>query len=457
MRRLSLAFALLLATGASADQSFDPKPWLADLDEMRAALETRYANIEWLVTDRGADLDEYFARTRKRIAYAQDDGDARAAFDKLIRRIGDGHIDLEWPQVPIEETVNVPVDNCAAYDVRKAGTALASQMPGYEALPGDVFAAGVVHIANRRLGILRIGIFSPEGMPSLCSAALAELKIASDAPCRDDCRLRIADAAERKMNESFVAALDALNAAHADALLIDLTGNGGGSEWAEAAVRMVTSLRLKSERMAFTRGAQWTMEFAEAESDLREAAKSAPRQDRAFLLDLADQAKAKRAIAETPCAKPGCRLGEGFYASGFIDAADPETLAGKPWAARVFTPMKLGYREGIWHGPLFVLVDQETWSAAEEFAAILQDNHAALILGEPTGGAGCGHTDYSEPVTFSHSGAKLSLPDCARLRADGSNEVRGIVPDVPLPWGRHDGLALRARLLAAKLPALLAK
>src|ERR1700754_4557765 len=98
MRALCLAF--LIATAASAAPSFDPKPWLADLDEMRGALETRYANIDWLVTDRGADLDEYFARTRKRIERAQDAGSARNAFDLLVRRIGDGHIDIEWPQPP---------------------------------------------------------------------------------------------------------------------------------------------------------------------------------------------------------------------------------------------------------------------------------------------------------------------------------------------------------------------
>ena len=116
--------------------------------------------------------------------------------------------------------------------------------------------------------------------------------------------------------------------------------------------------------------------------------------------------------------------------------------------------MEHPYREGVWRGPLLVLVDGETWSAAEEFAAVLQDNHAATIIGEPTGGAGCGHTDGSEPATLSNSGAKLSLPDCARLRADGSNEVRGILPDVALPWGRHDGPRLRAAELLKALPVV---
>jgi len=378
----------------------------------------------------------------------------------LVRRIGDGHIDIEWPQPPGPQSAAPSAhDVCgdAGYDAAKFGAPLAALMPGYKALKSGSFPAGVVAAGGKRVGIIKLGLFSAEGMPALCRAALTTLKIAPDAPCDDTCQDRIAKEAEVRMNDDFIATLEALNATHADALLVDLTGNGGGSEWAEAAARMVTPLRLKSERIAFVRGAQWSKEFAEAERDLRKAAKTASPKDRILLRSLADQAKAKRAVAETPCAKSDCVLGEGFYASGFLDSADPKSLESKPWASRVFTPMEHPYREGVWRGPLLILVDGETWSPAEEFAAVLQDNHAATIVGEPTGGAGCGHTDYSEPVPLTNSGAKLSLPDCARLRADGSNEVRGIVPDIALPWGRHDGPDLRAQALFKALPSAIDK
>jgi hypothetical protein len=458
MRHLAfLAFcAVLFAASADAQQSFDPKPWLDDLAQMRAALMTRYANIEWLITDRGADLDEYFARTQKRIEHTQDAGSARNAFDMLVRRIGDGHVEIEWPQ-PAAPYVAASAEHdvCAeaGYNAAKFGAPLAALMPGYRQIETHSFPAGIVNAGGHHIGVLKIGLFSAEGMPALCRAVLARLKIAPDAPCDDKCQERIGKEAEARMNDDFIAALDALNAARADALLVDLTGNGGGSEWAEAAARMVTPVRLKSERIAFVRGAQWSKEFSDTENDLRKAAKIASLRDRTLLLGLADQAKAKRTIAGTPCAQPDCVLGEGFYASGLIDSADPKSLEGKAWAADVFTPMEHPYREGIWRGPLLVLVDGETWSAAEDFAAVLQDNHAATIIGKPTGGAGCGHTDGSEPVILTNSGAKLSLPDCARLRADGSNEVRGIVPDIALRWGRHDGPGLRASTLLKALPS----
>jgi C-terminal processing protease CtpA/Prc len=104
-----------------------------------------------------------------------------------------------------------------------------------------------------------------------------------------------------------------------------------------------------------------------------------------------------------------------------------------------------------------VLTDQETWSAAEQFAALLQDNRAALIVGARTGGSGCGHSWGGTPTRLPNSGATLTLPDCARLRADGSNEVSGVVPDHLLAWRANDGRAFRARMLEAALPEAAAR
>jgi C-terminal processing protease CtpA/Prc len=104
-----------------------------------------------------------------------------------------------------------------------------------------------------------------------------------------------------------------------------------------------------------------------------------------------------------------------------------------------------------------VLVNQETWSAAEEFAAILQDNNAAVVLGTRTGGAGCGYTHGGTPTKLKNSGAVLKLPDCVRFRADGSNEVRGIIPDEVVPMRPDDGQHFNAGLIARKLPAAIAR
>lgn len=99
-----------------------------------------------------------------------------------------------------------------------------------------------------------------------------------------------------------------------------------------------------------------------------------------------------------------------------------------------------------------MVVDGDTWSAAEQFAAVLQDSHAAVIGGAPTGGAGCGHTDGGTPTTLAHSRGVLKLPDCARLRGDGDNEAAGVQPDLLVGHRRNDGVDRQARFLVEKLP-----
>ncbi|MEI9931316.1 MAG: hypothetical protein WDM89_12435 [Rhizomicrobium sp.] len=79
-----------------------------------------------------------------------------------------------------------------------------------------------------------------------------------------------------------------------------------------------------------------------------------------------------------------------------------------------------------------------------------------MIVGEPTVGAGCGHTDGGTPTTLKNSRAVLSVPDCARFRADGSNEVRGIRPDVLIGWRKMDGPGRRAEDFGQALPSVVA-
>jgi C-terminal processing protease CtpA/Prc len=145
-------------------------------------------------------------------------------------------------------------------------------------------------------------------------------------------------------------------------------------------------------------------------------------------------------------------VGRAGYATGLVGAARAGEFAGKPWADLVFSIAQFPYHDAVWSGPLTVLVDDETWSAAEEFAAVLQDNRAAVIVGSRTGGAGCGHTQGGTPTVLKHSGATLELPDCVRFRADGSNEVAGVIPDVVLGMRASDGPNFKARLIQAHLP-----
>lgn len=475
--RLALAVTLMLAgmlagamPSAAQARAFDRQAWLDDLAQARTAFATKYANLEWAEFDSAHPPSVLFAQTRARLETATSDADARAAFDRLVRHLGDGHVEFDWSRSGPSLTAGAPpADLCADYDRSRAGAPLAAAADGYQPLEtpqSPVFPAGVIPLGNHRVGVIKIGMFGPHASPVLCRAAIASLAIHADQPCEEDCADRIDQWASDKMTEDFIAQIEALKRGNIDTLLVDIAGNGGGSEWSEAAVRIVTPIRIKSSMQAFVRGQHWTKKFTTLEQHLLEAEKNAGPEDRALLRQLLADVVAKKAVSEMPCPsdpiwegkRPACSwLGGGIYATGLLDSADPATIRGKPWAAEIFTPSEFPYVEGVWRGPLIVLVDRNSASASEEFAAELQDNKAAIIMGEPTFGAGCGHTDGGTPTRLNNSGAVLRLPDCVRFRADGSNEVRGVLPDVLVGFRRSDGPRLRAVDFLAKLPEALAR
>jgi C-terminal processing protease CtpA/Prc len=121
----------------------------------------------------------------------------------------------------------------------------------------------------------------------------------------------------------------------------------------------------------------------------------------------------------------------------------------------VFSSAQYPYRDSVWRGPVVILVDERTGSAAEGFAVLFQDNRAGIILGARTAGAGCGYTNGGTPTTLNHSRAILRLPDCVRFRADGSNSVNGVIPDVLVGMRAQDGAKFKANLVEEKLPVAL--
>jgi len=470
-RLLAAGLALLLLSApasAAPPQPWSPSPWLEDLDQMGEALRSKYANLEWLEGEREVKLDALLSRARSRLAAAGSDAEAIAVFNRLIDRIGDGHVALDWPAAsrpaaaPPAATPATPASFCArlGYDASKSPPGAAKALPGYTPVgPQDVLPSGIVRIGGEAVGVVRIGLFDPHGSPSLCTEAVAALHIPLALPCDDGCQDKVLTFAYRRLTAALDDRLVRLRAMGAGSVLVDLTGNGGGSEWAEAAARMFSRRPLLSEATGFIRGEHWTRQWAELGERLRAFAADAPKDDRAVLLASAAEADAARAEAARTCtaAAPCARIARGGFTAGLVGRAPAGAFAGKLWAPYVFSPAQYSYRDGAWDGPVMVLVDQETWSAAEEFAAILQDNRAAIIVGARTGGAGCGHTNGGTPTRLKNSGAVLEVPDCVRFRADGSNEVRGIVPDVVVGWRHSDGLAYRASLLAPALPRAIAE
>jgi len=445
--------------------TFDPEPWLEDLDQMRSAFTTKYPDLEWEVFQHELDLSALFEDTRTRLRGARDVAESQKALTDLTRHFGDRHVGLRWPGAFNSVSTAGSSTDCAelGYDKKMQAWPLATLMPGFIALspaPSSIFPAGLLTIAGHKIGIIKIPMFSPRAFPEFCEAAITELQIDRSMSCDTACAERIESWGSARMTLDLQGTIDAIKAAGAETLLIDVSDNGGGSEWAEAAARMVTATRLESTPMYFMKGAHWARRLASKENELRMAARSANGKDAELLTQLADLVAARRKDAETPCdgeplwhgKHPSCVwLGNGFYSTGLLRSGDAATLRSKSWGKLVFTPLQYPYKDGIWHGPLIIVVDGGTGSAAEQFAAELQDNHAAIIVGAPTVGAGCGHTDGGTPTTLKNSGAILEIPDCMRIRPNGLNLASGVQPDVLVGLRTDDSPHRRAELLVDKL------
>lgn len=442
---------------------WNPTGWIDDLHLIKQTLITKYANLQWLTQDREVNLDSLFADTEARIRASGSDAGARAALDRLIRRIDDGHVGLDWPTaISTSGKQEGPRDATAfcssiGYTEKRGAADVAEALAGYAPLAGwPQFPTGTISVAGHRVGLLRIEVFMPQFNPSLCVDAVRELKIPTDAECADACQDKIEAYAYRQMTQGLEQNLRALSDAGAELLIVDLTNNGGGSEWAEAVARMLTSRRLLSEKLGFVRGEHWKKHWTELAKQLSLAAQTASPADAKQLRAWAAEAEQAAGEASKTCSlKDNCAwLGKTGYSTGLVGEADSSHFAGKPWGELVFTPAEYSYRDAAWTKPVVVLVDQGTASAAEEFSAVLQDNHAALVAGSRTMGIGCGHTDGGTPTLLPHSGATLEVPDCARFRADGTNEVFGIFPDIQIPWKSNDGPRLKSRLLEDALPEI---
>jgi len=444
LRRLVAALTCLaLGTAAAGTPALAAATWQADFDALLAGLASNYANFEDQIRERRLDLPALAARHRKALTEAVDDQGRRAALEGLLRALRDPHVKIDWA---LQAPGGAPGPVCAAgIDGGREGRLQWSRWPAFTPLTHDtarIFPAGLLRRPDgRRLGIVRLGLFVESAYPIACAEAARTLGLATDAPCDATCAERRDAAAAHVLDTALVDTVRALRAAGAAMLVLDISDNGGGSDWNEAVARRLAG-PLRSARIAMLKHPAWqdwiddrlhTLGFDAPEG-------TAWRHVRAQLAQVCDLSVAwsDGEIATGARPLPCSPLVHGhLHTLGTVE----------PWAPPV--------PPGVNRLPLVLLVNEETHSAAEQFAALLQDNRRARIVGSVTAGAACGtFTPRGTSFTLPHSGARVHVPDCVRLRADGSNERRGIVPDVMVPWGPSDSPWLRTMKAAQTLGRL---
>lgn len=469
--RVLLATLVVCAAGKAHAQQPDSTAWLADFAQLRAEMSAHYANLQWSVAARGLDLPALTSRTERQLAGARTAAEARAVLDGFLRAFGDGHLSVSWPAAASASSAGDARPLCTRLGYgNRPGAGLpfhrAARFTAVQSPDTVYFPAGVVETpSGRRVGILRIGLFSQYAFPRLCEQAAAELGLAAASPCDDACEDRVELAAGNLLTAALARQLEQLRRERMELLLVDITGNGGGTNWVQPAARTLTPIRLATPAQGFVRHPHWTRQFAERLEVLRRERRRAgptlrPRIDSAIAAFRRAGEEAGRRCDLAPLwegRSAGCSqtANAGVFASGALAYAAPGELGPASAAHRyLFSPSLYEYREGVYTGPLAVLVDRGTSSSAEYFTAMLADNGAALVVGHPTDGSGCGYTNGGIRTVLARTGAVVRMPDCVRYRADGTNEVEGITPHVLVPWHAVDNAFQRARRVVAVLDTL---
>ena len=359
-------------TTASA---FDRAAWKSDFARLKVALAQNYANLDWQVERRGFNLARADRFISAAIDDAKDDTAATLATVKLVQAFNDPHLELRSGSPPASATL-VPLSSdlggpaarpngCDAggYSDGQAATRLPyASAPGWVAVRATPFQAGSIG----DVGIIRIPSFGEDQYKSVCGA-VARPSLAG----RD---LQLATRAE--LNRRLVALVSTLRTRGMKRLVIDLSRNGGGSEWSSEAISLFTPGPLK---------------------------RGEPR------------------LAGAKCHRSGMWRGNKAPCTIYASSPTTETIG----SAR---------DKPAWSGPLAILADQRTASAAEEFITWARDNGRAVLGGIRTAGAGCGYVNGGSAFRFTAVPMYLMIPNCSRYTKDGTNEIEGQKPDLAIDW-----------------------
>jgi hypothetical protein len=383
--------------------TYDRAAWQADFTRLKRDMAQGYANLDWIASQRGLDLARLDSETTAAIDGAHSRLRALLAIRGFVAAFRDPHLRLEWGDRPIRAETAVDaagdvsdvtaasaavavaeVDPPAGKDCAEAGYSEDDhafsfpfeRLPGWRTLDGGDFPTGLAGDTGDT-GVIRIAQFGEERYAAACTRAFTA-GIGQRA-----LQLKVRGVQQDALRE----ALARLRAAGAKRVLVDVTGNGGGSEW----VAEVTAL------------------FTDRLLERAEARVVAPTCDRAAVW---------RGVAPCPVL---------------------EADAGR---ARL-------QGTGAWTGPVLVLADRHTASASEDLVAWLQQNRVARVIGARTMGAGCGYMDGGGRTQFRASRFDVRMPNCARFLDDGTDEIEGIAPDLAIPMDSDDPQALADALAAA--------
>lgn len=480
--RTAPSAVLVAASGFRQSTSVNRAAWLDDYAVLKHTLEWRYSNLAWFGSpESGVDLPALDHQALAALQAATSDEEARRALGTFVKSFYDGHFSLLRAAAPAAEAAakltraysrQDAAGGCAAlgyapYQASAFSTPFET-VASFHLLADGVatpFRAGTLTVGARAtlVGIVRIPEFE-NTHPSLCLTAWT----------RDDVwdsqgkflKGPLRRAVELAWYQALADLLRTFRAEGVSVVLVDIGNNSGGDDSGDIATRLFTARLIQSSPMWMSQDETASVGyFDEILAALDHVRTLDPASTALVDQTLEPFATGKAQLAHAACpmdwvwherrpwANQSCRrLLPVGSSGGPLASLAPDAVHDARVAEALHWPMRVVRLWGAWTGPVYVLADDRTYSSAEMFAAVLQNNHVAKIIGQRTGGDGCGFVDAPPPPVLPHSQIRIRLPNCVRIRVDGTDEVAGVAPDLPVPPVEGEAAGTRTmRILTALL------
>lgn len=453
-QRIIAAQALPLAKPV---QTFDRNAWLADFKQLERIISNVYPNLESKIEVNGLNLYETDREIRAHLKKAQSDAEATDILKEFVANFKDGHFLLKAEDTASQSSSELgsgpPLTKTTPGTVACAQTmgAKSKNIPFQFPTPKEMgfsevkihassFAHATLQIGKNKIGFARIAAFGQGNYPELCAQEWETYRDTVDGNCDKKCQEKfVYERLPNRLLAEFEQALAHLAREEITALILDITSNGGGTDWVGAVMRMLTTKPVLCGQFGFIRHPHWAKNFREQKEELFTKLKAATDPELKQKLqtkltqvevDLKEVTKKcdRSKIWTTKGYKPSCSL---VVKRPVLDCSPNEDFQ---------------YKSGIYQAPLFVLVNNGTASVSEDLVGRFKDSGIATIIGERTKGSGCGFTNGGIKLKLKNSGIRVVMSDCARFLRDGTNEVQGIAPDIELPMAEIKSEQFPARL-----------
>ncbi len=412
-------------------KDFSHTSYLEDFEALKIHISKSYANLEDLLNFYKLDPYELSNQTIMEVKKSKNEKEAVEALKRFVQKFHDGHFQIFEPKhdkngqvdsdkkAPIAKTISAK-QACKLMDFAwEKDYSFKFPIEGVrvkEKGEGE-FPYLVVEDGKKVIGILRVSDFRTTVYPKTCVNSWDKYKYKFKQSCDENCQDDFINNVMRSaIVDQFYMSLEKIRATKVDALVLDVTNNGGGTDWVEDITALTTTKPIVCGKSGFVKHPHYMSHFQQM---LKEIRSNLPH-DKQKIADMQEAIK----IASQTCDRTQIWNQKNYKLNCSL-------VGFRKGEQCKFSELKYKGKKK-YNGKLFILANKHTASAAEDIVARHLDSKTAVMIGSRTYGAGCGYMNGGIRFQLPNTRLEVKVPDCVRVRADGTNEVIGIQPDISI-------------------------